>query len=52
MKRYECCKFPSLYGTPWYTNSWIVARLWVFFTTPSCFERRVIDRKTGKHYVY
>ena len=27
MKRYSVCRFPSLYGTPWETDSWLLSRM-------------------------
>lgn len=54
MKRYSVCFFPSLHGTPWDTDSWLVARWYAFVRNLGARgigEVRIIDNETNKHYV-
>jgi hypothetical protein len=53
MKRYTVMHFPSLYGTPFETNSWLLSRIVAFsrlvrFAT----EVRIVDELTGDHLVW
>ena len=51
MERYKSLVFPALYGKPYHTNWYCVA--WIVAWVRSWFypEARIIDTKTGKHYV-
>lgn len=52
-KRYAVMHFPSLYGEPYETNWWCLARSeavrrrWRFRS-----EVRIVDNKTGKHLIW
>jgi hypothetical protein len=53
-KRYNVCVFSSLFGTPWNTNSRLVAAIYVVarrIANP-LKEVRVIDNVTGLHKVF
>ena len=54
MKRYSICVFPSLDGTPWETNSFILCVIYAMIRMvyKSGFELRIINNVTGEHYVY
>lgn len=54
-KRYKVCIFPSFNGTPWATDSLLIAKAMAFvralhsFATWRIVEVRVIDTMTGQH---
>lgn len=50
-KRYEVLGFPAYHGSPLMTNSFILAWVMMFARSFRYIEARIIDRKTGKHYV-
>lgn len=50
-KRYEALVFPALNGNPMWTNSIIVAWVYSIFRMFGYSEARIIDHKTGKHFV-
>lgn len=47
MKRYTVLRFPSLNGSPRYTDSRLSAVLMALFSLAP--ESRVIDNQTGRH---
>lgn len=50
--RFEVCKFPSLYGTPWKTNFYLLALIFSVIRLMAVWnpgEIRVIDNKTKEH---
>lgn len=52
MKKYSVCRFPSLYGSPWNTNWWILAYLYAYHLYLECqWEVRIINNQTGEHTV-
>jgi hypothetical protein len=51
MKRYHVCAFPSLLGTPWKTNSWLVARVFAWWRGLWNIEARIADKETGEDWV-
>lgn len=53
-KRYTVMHFPSLYGSPWMTNSWFLSRVFAMLYRlryPTA-EVRIVDRVTDKHEVW
>ena len=53
MKRYTLLTFPGLNGDPWDTDCFALARFFGFVRSlVRIREVRIIDNRTGRHYVY
>ena len=50
-KRYECLVFPAYHGKPVTTDSFVWAHILTFFRSIGYAEGRIIDTKTGEHFV-
>jgi hypothetical protein len=52
MKRFQVLAFPSYLGTPWATDSRLIAIGWMIWRKlTGAMESRIIDNKTGVHTV-
>lgn len=51
-KRYEALAFPAYHGSPVMFNVFIFAWIYSLYRSLDYAECRIIDKKTGKHYVF